>query len=307
MIWWPRPCCICAGTPRHWPPGGSVSAAILVDEYQDLNQPQVFELLRLLAPVSRTNLFVIGDPNQAIYGFRGARPHYFTSFSRIGRAAPDHLPGRDLSPALLCSELGPAELGKNRLVWGNPGPVPEFFRSARRFSSESASPQAEAAQIAALIDYLFGSGSHLSLEDERLRYAGTASQASFKSIAILYRFHALGQMAQKHLRLPASPVNWPGKPPVPILPASIFWPKKSPSLPSLPRVWSSPTSLSSAVKSSAALGTAGAGPGRPRRRTPSRLCSPDPGQPAAFSSWSPGSAISWGEPGTRQAFTWCAP
>jgi superfamily I DNA/RNA helicase len=64
---------------------------------------------------------------------------------------------------------------------------------------ESANPQAEAEQIAALIDYLLGGSSHLSLEDERLRYAGTAAQASFKDFAVLYRFHALGQTAQKHL------------------------------------------------------------------------------------------------------------
>ena len=64
---------------------------------------------------------------------------------------------------------------------------------------ESANPEAEAEQIAGLIDYLLGGGSHLSLEDDRLRYATAAGQASFKDFAILYRFHALGQMAQKHL------------------------------------------------------------------------------------------------------------
>lgn len=44
---------------------------ILIDEYQDINARQ-YELVRLLAPRDNPNLFVIGDPDQAIYGFRGS-------------------------------------------------------------------------------------------------------------------------------------------------------------------------------------------------------------------------------------------
>lgn len=43
---------------------------ILVDEYQDVNHAQ-YVLTNLLAAKSR-NLFVVGDPDQSIYGFRGA-------------------------------------------------------------------------------------------------------------------------------------------------------------------------------------------------------------------------------------------
>ncbi|KAL6750853.1 P-loop containing nucleoside triphosphate hydrolase protein [Haematococcus lacustris] len=45
---------------------------VLVDEFQDTNTPQ-FELLRLLKG-SQGTLFVVGDPNQAIYSWRGANP-----------------------------------------------------------------------------------------------------------------------------------------------------------------------------------------------------------------------------------------
>ncbi len=44
---------------------------MLVDEYQDINCAQ-YRLIRMLMPFTGSNLFVIGDPDQAIYGFRGA-------------------------------------------------------------------------------------------------------------------------------------------------------------------------------------------------------------------------------------------
>ena len=172
-------------------------AAILVDEYQDLNQAQ-YELLRLLAPADHTNLFVIGDPNQAIYGFRGARPVYFNRFTQDWPQAQTISLDQTyrLPPPIL--QLARKTLGAAAVD----GSIPSISMNSVDLTPvllESPNAQAEAEQIAALIDYLLGGGSHLSLEDDRLRYADVAGQASLKDIAILYRFHALGQMAQKHL------------------------------------------------------------------------------------------------------------
>ena len=51
---------------------------ILVDEFQDINKVQ-FEVLKLISNPNN-NIFVVGDEDQSIYGFRGARPDYLLQF-----------------------------------------------------------------------------------------------------------------------------------------------------------------------------------------------------------------------------------
>ena len=51
---------------------------VFVDEYQDVNYGQ-YRLIRALVPATG-NLCVIGDPDQAIYGFRGSDVAYFNRF-----------------------------------------------------------------------------------------------------------------------------------------------------------------------------------------------------------------------------------
>ena len=53
---------------------------ILIDEFQDINQIQ-FEVVKLLAGEHR-NLFVVGDDDQSIYRFRGAKPEIMLRFER---------------------------------------------------------------------------------------------------------------------------------------------------------------------------------------------------------------------------------
>lgn len=51
---------------------------VLIDEFQDINRLQ-YENIRMLAS-PEDNLFIVGDDDQSIYGFRGARPDIMLSF-----------------------------------------------------------------------------------------------------------------------------------------------------------------------------------------------------------------------------------
>lgn len=53
---------------------------ILIDEFQDINRLQ-YENIKMLASPD-DNLFIVGDDDQSIYGFRGARPDIMLAFPR---------------------------------------------------------------------------------------------------------------------------------------------------------------------------------------------------------------------------------
>lgn len=57
---------------------------ILIDEFQDINRLQ-FDIVRMLA-LPENNIFAVGDDDQSIYRFRGAKPELMLGF---GKAYPD--------------------------------------------------------------------------------------------------------------------------------------------------------------------------------------------------------------------------
>ena len=52
---------------------------ILIDEFQDINLAQ-FEIIKLLAN-EHQNIFIVGDDDQSIYKFRGAKPEFLLNFN----------------------------------------------------------------------------------------------------------------------------------------------------------------------------------------------------------------------------------
>ncbi|MFP3867651.1 MAG: UvrD-helicase domain-containing protein [Desulfobacteraceae bacterium] len=174
---------------------------LLVDEYQDVNQAQ-YTLLRLLAAGPAPQLFVIGDPDQAIYGFRGAQPHYFHRFSQdwVGAKVITFTDSYRLpEPILRAAQQVVAGPGaESRLVSRRPGNLPLVLL-------EAASEISEAQQIIRQIESLVGGTSHLALEDEKIRQSAFQTPVSFRDIAILYRVHALGLVLEQQLQAAGVP------------------------------------------------------------------------------------------------------
>jgi superfamily I DNA/RNA helicase len=164
---------------RRWP-------LISVDEYQDIDSVQ-YELLRLLAG-DGSGLTAIGDPDQAIYGFRGADVRFFLSFGTDFRGATTRQLTRNYRTsgtivAAALQAIGPATLvpGRNLRAIRPRGALITFHESADEY--------AEAAWIAAAIDRLLGGSSFHSLDSGRSDGYGQDG-IDLSDVAILYRTDA---------------------------------------------------------------------------------------------------------------------
>ena len=161
---------------------------VAVDEYQDVDELQ-YRLLRLLTTAGG-DVCVIGDPDQAIYGFRGADVGFFLRFGQdFPTATTVRLTSNyRSSPAIVAGALqaiAPASLVRDRVLAAAAGQDPP----ARITIHQAASEQAEAEFVVATIDRLLGGSSFLSLDSGRAD--GAAELAlSFADVAVLYRTDA---------------------------------------------------------------------------------------------------------------------
>jgi DNA helicase-2/ATP-dependent DNA helicase PcrA len=169
-----------------------------VDEYQDVDATQ-YELLRLLAADGR-GLTVIGDPDQAIYGFRGADVGFFLRFSADYPAAATETLSTNYrsSPAVVAAAvqaIAPSSLVPGRQLRPAAGGLVPGARNSLGPASgtitfhEAADPAGEAAWIAETIDQLLGGSSFHSLDSGRADGHGTPG-IGLADIAVLYRADA---------------------------------------------------------------------------------------------------------------------
>jgi DNA helicase-2/ATP-dependent DNA helicase PcrA len=168
---------------------------ILVDEYQDINGAQYRLCQALTGPAAE--IMVIGDPDQAIYGFRGAKPEYFTRFrTDWPQAVPYRLAEtyRLPPPILVAAQRLIASSGQTvePMISRRAGVLPVGLL-------EASSATTEARAIAREIEKLVGGFSHRTLEDRGLRYQEDTGQVGFKDIAVLYRLHSLGVEVERAL------------------------------------------------------------------------------------------------------------
>src|SRR5215207_8934314 len=161
---------------------------VAVDEYQDVDELQ-YRLLRLLTTPD-ANLCVIGDPDQAIYGFRGADVGFFLRFTEDFPGATTVRLTRNYrsSPAIVAGALqaiAPSTLVAGRELAAMAG----ADAPARITIHQAASDLAEAEFVVQTIDRLLGGASFLSLDSGRAD-GGAEHGLSFADIAVLYRTDA---------------------------------------------------------------------------------------------------------------------
>ncbi|BCJ59481.1 UvrD-helicase domain-containing protein [Micromonospora endophytica] len=157
---------------------------IFVDEYQDVDAVQ-YELLRLLSPADG-NLCAIGDPDQAIYSFRGADVGYFLRFSqdftdaRLVRLNRNY---RSSAPILAAAvqAIAPSSLVRGRRL--DPARLDPEAPLVGRYAAASVADEADF--VVRTVDDLVGGLSHRSLDSGRID--GRSTTLSFSDIAVLYR------------------------------------------------------------------------------------------------------------------------
>lgn len=148
-----------------------------VDEYQDIDENQ-YKLIRFLVP-ENGNIFVIGDPNQAIYGFRGGDAKFFNNFTE------DY-------PSTQIINLKNNYRSTNCIVDASNQMINSFNiismydKPHEKITIHTApSDKAEAEFVASTIENLIGGHSFFSLDSQRSE--GQESNYSFSDFAILYR------------------------------------------------------------------------------------------------------------------------
>lgn len=180
---------------------------LLVDEVQDLS-PLQLTLLRSLFSASGKGFFGIGDPDQSIYGFRGAHGRCLEFFREAWSGLEcirltRNYRSRIGIPQAAHSVLGPQASG---------GPlVPARTETAGMHVFGAPSAEAEADWIADRAADLVGLGSHTLADAKNAASSlhGKEADHSPGEIAVLVRTHALAPVYRNALSRKGVPVSEP--------------------------------------------------------------------------------------------------
>jgi len=176
-------------------------AAIFVDEFQDMDRAQ-YRLLRRLAPIEigETQVFVIGDPDQSIYAFRGADPHLFDRFFQDFPGAQRVVLRRNYRSTGSILE-GALAFMQSRSGGSPRGLVAVGERGERIVIHRAPTERAEAEFVASTIERLLGGATFFSLDSGRAT-GSEEQQFSFADFAVLFRtVQQAGPVAEALARL----------------------------------------------------------------------------------------------------------
>jgi uncharacterized protein (TIGR00375 family) len=179
---------------------------ILVDEYQDLNYGQ-YRLIRALSPPGK-DLFVIGDPDQSIYGFRGSDLRYFNQFrkdypdAKIVRLMQNYRSTQTILDASF--QMISADDCNNRVA----ARIYSHIQGVKTLEIiEAASEKAEAVRVGQIIEKMVGGIGFYSVDFEKTDNSDEKNIRSFSDFAILYRTRNQGEYIATVLQGAGIPFN----------------------------------------------------------------------------------------------------
>ncbi|MBI5556461.1 MAG: UvrD-helicase domain-containing protein [Deltaproteobacteria bacterium] len=153
---------------------------LFVDEFQDVNRAQ-YELVTLLA--GSAAIFAIGDPNQAIYGFRGSDLNFFFRFAATDNTQCLALTRSYRSGSAILEAAG-AVIGHNRIK-GDAALAPQQKETGQVTLYPAPTGKGEAEHVVMEIEKIMGGISSFSMNSGRSQ--GEESDFGFRDIAVLYR------------------------------------------------------------------------------------------------------------------------
>jgi DNA helicase-2/ATP-dependent DNA helicase PcrA len=179
---------------------------VCVDEYQDVDELQ-YRLLRLLAP-AEGNLCAIGDPDQAIYAFRGADVGFFLRFRQDFPTARTVALTRNYRSSAVIVASAVAAIAPTTLVPDRGLHAMRDAPAAERIAIHAAADEeAEATRIVHAIEELLGGSSFHSRDSGIVDSHGFAGGLSFDDIAVLYRTDAQARPIMNALTKAGLPVQ----------------------------------------------------------------------------------------------------
>ncbi|XXX81838.1 UvrD-helicase domain-containing protein [Sorangium sp. So ce134] len=158
-----------------------------IDEYQDIDERQ-YRLVRALVPPGG-NVCAIGDPDQAIYGFRGADVGFFFRFqqdfpaARVVRLKRNYRSSRPIVEAALQVIAPSPTLGARELL-------PSAGGVELVAVHESPTEAAEAERVVHTIERMLGGSTFFSMDSGRVDSPAPGGEYSFSDFAVLYRTEA---------------------------------------------------------------------------------------------------------------------
>ncbi len=178
---------------------------LFVDEYQDLNGAQYRLIQGLAGPAG--SLCVIGDPDQAIYGFRGSDVRFFDRFendfpgSRTVRLTRSYRSAETiLSASHHVIRKTASDPGAARIYSGIEG-------IETLGVLELPSAKAEAVAVGRIIERMVGGTGFHSMDFGTIDLDGAEADRSFGDFAVFYRTHAQGEVIAEVLTRAGIPVE----------------------------------------------------------------------------------------------------